>query len=66
MWFSDCFSKVDKLPRFGLVSPLKAQEMRVRVVPIIGREVQEYVSYNWLEIRRLGSDIPEWDKRKVK
>ena len=32
------FSKVDKLPRFGLVSPLKAQERRVRVVPIIGGE----------------------------
>ena len=31
-------SKVDKLPRFGLVSPLKAQERRVRVVPIIGRK----------------------------
>ena len=24
------------------------------------------VTYNWLEIRRLGSDIPEWDMRKVK
>ena len=35
---SPCFKEVENLPRFGLVSPLKAQERRVRVVPIIGGE----------------------------
>ena len=33
-----CYKEVENLPRFGLVSPLKAQERRVRVVPIIGGE----------------------------
>ena len=36
--FSPCSKEAENLPRFGLVSPLKAQERRVRVVPIIGGE----------------------------
>ena len=35
---SPCYQEAENLPRFGLVSPLKAQERRVRVVPIIGGE----------------------------
>ena len=36
--FLRCYKEVENLPKFGLVSPLKAQERRVRVVPIIGGE----------------------------
>ena len=36
--FLRCYKEVENLPRFGLVSSLKAQERRVRVVPIIGGE----------------------------
>ena len=36
--FLRCYKEVENLPRFGLVSPLKAQERRVRVVPIIEGE----------------------------
>ena len=38
LFVSPCSKEAENLPRFGLVSPLKAERRRVRVVPIIGGE----------------------------